>query len=71
MEQVLSGRLALSRAIILGLLLALAAAAWALLAWQAAGSETDMVMASPTKLENVVRATSWRGVKRSPHCFNP
>lgn len=42
MEHVLSERLALSRAIILGLLLALAAAAWALLAWQAAGGDMDM-----------------------------
>ena len=48
MKHVLSERLALSRAIILGLLLALAAAAWALLAWQAAGGDTDMVMGSPT-----------------------
>lgn len=48
MEHVLSERLALSRAIILGLLLTLAAAAWALLAWQATGGDTDMVMGSPT-----------------------
>ena len=38
----------MQRNVILGLLLALAAAAWALLAWQGAGSDMDMAMASPT-----------------------
>jgi predicted metal-binding membrane protein len=38
----------LQRNIVLGLLLALAAAAWAALVWQSAGAETDMAMASPT-----------------------
>src|SRR6202795_3032472 len=36
------------RNVILGLLLALAAAAWAELVWQGAGTEMDMAMDSPT-----------------------
>src|SRR3954464_1901304 len=36
------------RNLILGLLLALAAAAWAVLAWQGAGEHMDMAMDSPT-----------------------
>jgi predicted metal-binding membrane protein len=36
------------RNVILGLLLALSAAAWALLAWRGAGADADMAMASPT-----------------------
>jgi predicted metal-binding membrane protein len=36
------------RNVILGLLLALAAAAWTELVWQGAGAETDMAMNSPT-----------------------
>jgi hypothetical protein len=37
----------MQRNVVLGLLLALAAAAWVLLVWQGAGSSTDMAMASP------------------------
>jgi predicted metal-binding membrane protein len=40
--------LAFERRLLLGLLLGLAAAAWALLAWQQAGAGADMAMASPT-----------------------
>lgn len=40
--------LSLQRNIVLGLLLALAAAAWAALVWQSAGAETDTAMSSPT-----------------------
>jgi predicted metal-binding membrane protein len=36
------------RNVILGLLLTLAAAAWALLAWQSTGADMSMAMASPT-----------------------
>ena len=43
-----AGPLSLQRNIVLGLLLALAAAAWAALVWQSAGPDTDMAMASPT-----------------------
>ena len=38
----------MQRNVVLGLLLAVAAGAWALLAWQGAGSGMDMAMASPT-----------------------
>ena len=41
-------RLQVQRNIILGVLLALAVTAWVLLAWQGAGSDMDMAMASPT-----------------------
>ena len=41
-------RLLVQRNVILSLLLALAAAAWGLLAWQGAGDDMDMAMASPT-----------------------
>jgi predicted metal-binding membrane protein len=41
-------RLPVQRNVILGLLLALASAAWVLLAWQGAGADMDMAMASPT-----------------------
>jgi len=40
--------LSIQRNLVLGLLLSLAAMAWALLAWHAGGGETDMAMASPT-----------------------
>ncbi len=46
MEHAQTGRFLVQRNVILGLLLALAAVAWALLAWQGAGA--DMAMASPT-----------------------
>jgi predicted metal-binding membrane protein len=40
--------LARQRHLLLALLLALAAAAWALLLWQSEGGEDGMAMASPT-----------------------
>jgi predicted metal-binding membrane protein len=40
--------LSLERSLVLGLLLALAAAAWALLLWERAGGAPDMAMAAPT-----------------------
>lgn len=43
-----TGSLSGQRNLILGLLLVLAAAAWALLAWQARSAGADMAMASPT-----------------------
>ena len=48
MERAQTNRLLVQRNVILGLLLALAAAAWALLAWQGAGADANMAMASPT-----------------------
>ncbi|MGH7188747.1 MAG: DUF2182 domain-containing protein [Acetobacteraceae bacterium] len=48
MQGMKAGSLAVQRTIILGLLLVLAAAAWALLAWQARRSGADMAMAPPT-----------------------
>ena len=48
MEHAQTNSLLVQRNVILGLLLALAAAAWALLTWQGAGAEMDMAMASPT-----------------------
>ncbi|HVC60764.1 MAG TPA: DUF2182 domain-containing protein [Acetobacteraceae bacterium] len=48
MERARTDRLAVHRYVILGPLLALAAAAWGLLAWQGAATDTDMAMASPT-----------------------
>ena len=41
-------RLAVQRNIVLGLLLGLAVASWALLVWQSAGAGSGMEMASPT-----------------------
>src|SRR5438270_7246141 len=41
-------RLMMQRNVILALLLALAASAWALLAWQSVGGQMDMAMTSPT-----------------------
>ena len=40
--------LSVQRNVILGLLLALAAGAWAVLVWQSAGADMDMTMASST-----------------------
>jgi predicted metal-binding membrane protein len=40
--------LAVQRNVILGLLLALAATAWALLVWESSGADMDMAMATPT-----------------------
>ena len=50
MDQVQTNPISFQRNVILGLLLALAAAAWAVLVWQAAGTDVDMDMAmdSPT-----------------------
>ena len=48
MERQQTDALLMQRKVVLGLLLALAAAAWVLLVWQGAGSSTDMAMASPT-----------------------
>jgi predicted metal-binding membrane protein len=48
MEHAQTDWLLVQRNVILGLLLALAAAAWALLAWQGAGAEMDMTMGPPT-----------------------
>ena len=48
MERAPTDRLLVQRNVILGLLLAMASAAWALLAWQGAGADMDMAMASPT-----------------------
>jgi predicted metal-binding membrane protein len=48
MEHARTDWLLVQRNVILGLLLALAAAAWALLAWQGAGAEMDMTMGPPT-----------------------
>ncbi len=48
MEHAQTDWLLVQRNVILGLLLALAAAAWALLAWQRAGAEMDMTMGPPT-----------------------
>jgi predicted metal-binding membrane protein len=50
MERARTDPLAFQRNVILGLLLGLAAAAWAVLAWQGAGDDMDMemAMASPT-----------------------
>ena len=48
MERARTDPLAFQRNVILGLLLGLAAAAWVLLAWQGAGEDMDMAMASPT-----------------------
>ena len=48
MDRAQTDRISFQRNIILGLLLALAAAAWAALIWQGAGADMDMAMDSPT-----------------------
>jgi predicted metal-binding membrane protein len=48
MDEAHANPLSVQRNIILGLLLALAAAAWAVLVWQSADADTDMTMASST-----------------------
>jgi hypothetical protein len=48
MEHAQPDWLLVQRNVILGLLLALAAVAWVLLAWQGAGAEMDTAMVSPT-----------------------
>ena len=48
MQPAQADSLAVHRIVILGLLLVLAAASWALLVWQTAGVDMDMAMATPT-----------------------
>src|SRR5258705_11440940 len=48
MDSAQTDPISFQRNVILGLLLALAAAAWAELVWQGAGAEMDMAMDSPT-----------------------
>ena len=48
MERAQTNWFLLQRNVILVLLLALAAAAWVLLAWQGAGADANMAMGSPT-----------------------
>jgi predicted metal-binding membrane protein len=48
MDRTQADPILVQRNVILGLLLALAAASWALLVWQGAGGDMDMAMASPT-----------------------
>jgi predicted metal-binding membrane protein len=48
MQQARSDPLSVQRNLVLGLLLVLAALAWALLAWQATNPEMDMAMSSPS-----------------------
>jgi predicted metal-binding membrane protein len=48
MDRAQTGPISFQRNVILGMLLALAAAAWAALLWQGAGAELDMAMDSPT-----------------------
>jgi predicted metal-binding membrane protein len=48
MDHTRADPLSVQRNVILGVLLALAAAAWSLLVWQGDGSDMGMAMASPT-----------------------
>jgi predicted metal-binding membrane protein len=48
MDRAPTDPISLHRNVILGLLLALAAAAWAVLVWYGAGADMDMAMQSPT-----------------------
>lgn len=48
MQPARTDSLAVQRNVILGLLLVLAAASWALLVWQTTGADMDMAMATPT-----------------------
>jgi predicted metal-binding membrane protein len=48
MDRAPTDPISLQRNVILGLLLALAAAAWAVLVWHGAGADMDMAMQSPT-----------------------
>lgn len=60
MDRTQTGPIAFQRNVILGLLLALAAAAWAALLWQGAGAEMDMAMDSPTMgLRGPLFLTTW------------
>src|SRR3979411_3026635 len=60
MDRTQSGPIAFQRNVILGLLLALAAAAWAALVWQGASGDIDMAMDSPTMgLRAPLFLTTW------------
>jgi predicted metal-binding membrane protein len=60
MDRTQTGPIALQRNVILGLLLALAAAAWAALIWQGAGVDVDMATDSPTMgLRAPLFLTTW------------
>ena len=48
MDRAQTDPISVQRNVILGLLLVLAAAAWAVLVWQGAGGDMDMAMDSPT-----------------------
>jgi predicted metal-binding membrane protein len=60
MDRTQTGPIAFQRNVIVGLLLALAAAAWAALVWQGAGADADMAMDSPTMgLRAPLFLTTW------------
>ncbi len=60
MDRTQTGPIAFQRNVILGLLLALAAAAWAALVWQGSGVDIDMAMDSPTMgLRAPLFLTTW------------
>jgi predicted metal-binding membrane protein len=60
MDRTQTGPIAFQRNVILGLLLALAAAAWAALIWQGARADIDMAMDSPTMgLRAPLFLTTW------------
>jgi predicted metal-binding membrane protein len=60
MDRTQSGPIAFQRKVTLGLLLALAAAAWAALVWQGASGDIDMAMDSPTMgLRAPLFLTTW------------
>ena len=60
MDRTQSGPIAFQRNVILGLLLALAAAAWAALVWQGPSGDIDMAMDSPTMgLRAPLFLTTW------------
>jgi predicted metal-binding membrane protein len=60
MDRTQTGPIAFQRNVIVGLLLALAVAAWAALVWQGAGADADMAMDSPTMgLRAPLFLTTW------------
>ena len=60
MDRTQTGPIAFQRNVIVGLLLALAATAWAVLVWQGAGADADMAMDSPTMgLRAPLFLTTW------------
>ena len=60
MDRTQTGPIAFQRNVIVGLLLALAAAAWAALVWQGAGADADMAMDLPTMgLRAPLFLTTW------------